>query len=137
MNPDQLQMQMDQAMSGGVLIGFLIAEVIIYLFFVYCLAKIAVKLGRPFGKSFILMLIPIVNIFYLISIADKPLWWIILLLIPIVNLVFIVLIWMAICEKVGKPNWWGILMIVPIANIIIFLMLAFGKAEASGAPATA
>jgi magnesium-transporting ATPase (P-type) len=100
-----------------------------------CLAKIAVKLGHPFGKSFVLFLIPIVNIFYLLKVAGKPLWWFILFLIPIVNLVFIVLVWMAICEKLGKPGWWGVLLLIPVVNLIIMLMLAFGKT--GGAVATA
>ena len=52
-------------------------------------------------------------------------WWFIL-----------IILWMAICEKLGKPGWWGIMIsLVPIANLVFFLMLVFGKEEAR--PATA
>lgn len=126
MTPEQLP-QMDQLAGTGLGIGMIIAYAVIWIFFAFCMAKIAVKLGHPFGKSFVLFLIPIVNIFYLLKVAGKPLWWVILFLIPIVNLVMIVLVWMAICEKLGKPGWWGILLLIPIVNFIIILILAFGK----------
>ena len=134
MTPEQLQQQMTHVAGNGLGIGIIVFYVAILVFFAFCLAKIAVKLGHPFGKSFILFIIPIVNIFYLLKVAGKPLWWFILMLIPIVNLVIIVLVWMAICEKLGKPSWWAILLLIPIVNLIIMLMLAFGK---SGGPAVA
>ncbi|MCC6272740.1 MAG: hypothetical protein IT572_04685 [Deltaproteobacteria bacterium] len=80
-------------------------------------------------------LIPIVNIVFILQLAQKPIWWIILLIIPIVNLVILVLVWMKIAERRGKPGWWGVLMLIPIANFIVLLILAFGKG--GGATATA
>jgi hypothetical protein len=134
MSPEQLE-QMNPVIGAGLGIGFVVFYLALLIFFAFCLAKIAVKLGHPMGKSFVLFLIPIVNIFYLLKIAGKPLWWFILFIIPIVNLVIIVLVWMAICEKLGKPGWWGILLLVPIVNFIILLMLAFGKTGGAAAPA--
>jgi hypothetical protein len=134
MTPEQLQ-QMDQVAGTGLGIGIIVFYLAALIFFAFCLAKIAVKLGHPMGKSFVLFLIPIVNIFYLLKVAGKPLWWFILFLIPIVNLVIIVLTWMAICEKLGKPGWWAILLLIPVVNFIILLMLAFGKADGGMAPA--
>jgi len=63
--------------------------------------------------------IPIANIYLMIMIGRKPVWWIILFLIPLVNIVMYVIIWMAIAEARGKPNWWGILIIVPVVNLIV------------------
>jgi magnesium-transporting ATPase (P-type) len=135
MTPEQLQQQMNQVAGSGLGIGIIVFYVAILVFFAFCLAKIAAKLGHPFGKSFVLFIIPIVNLFYLLKVAGKPLWWFILFLIPIVNLVIVVLVWMSICEKLGKPGWWGILLLIPIVNLIIMLMLAFGKTGGSLAAA--
>ena len=126
MDPNQIQ-QMNPAMGAGLGIGILIVYAVFYIFFAFCLAKIAEKTGQPFKTALIMALIPIANIILLLQIAGKPLWWIILILIPIVNIVILVLVWMAIAEKRGKPGWWGVLMLVPIANLVVFLILAFGK----------
>jgi magnesium-transporting ATPase (P-type) len=134
MSPEQLE-QMNQVTGSGLGIGVIIGYIVALAFFAFCLAKIAEKLGHPFGKSFILFIIPIVNLFYLLKVAAKPLWWFILFLIPIVNLVMVVLVWKAICEKLGKPGWWGVLLLIPIANLIVILILAFGKTGGAAAPA--
>lgn len=131
MNPDQFP-QMDPAMGAGIGIGVLIVYLVAYVFFAFCLAKIAEKTGQPFKTALIMALIPIANIILLLQVAAKPLWWIILLIIPIVNLVIIAIVWMAICERLGKNKWLGLLMFVPIANLILLLMLAFGN---GGVPA--
>jgi hypothetical protein len=130
-----IKMQVQQ-MSPGIGIGMIIFWVVFYLFVAYCLARLAKKFGMPMGKAFIWAVIPIANVFLLLKLAAKPMWWFILLLIPIVNIVISIMVWMSICEKLGKPGWWGIIIgLVPIVNIIFFLILVFGKGEA--APATA
>jgi len=104
-----------------------------YVFFAYCLARIAKKEGLPFQSSFIWALIPIANYFLMFKLGGKPMWWFILLLIPIVNFIILILMWMGIAEKFGRPGWWGVMIaIVPIANIIFFLMLVFGEAKPVG-----
>ncbi|MFO1519862.1 MAG: DUF5684 domain-containing protein [bacterium] len=129
MNPDQMQQfqNMSPVLGAGLGIGILVVYVACYLFFAFCLAKIAEKLGQPFGKSFLMAIIPIVNLILIVQLAGKPMWWVILFLIPIVNVVMAVLAFMAIAEKRGKPSWYGILMIVPIVNIFILINLAFAK----------
>ena len=132
----QMQMQDVPPMAQGVGLGMIIVMLVVYLFWAYCMARIAVRLGMPMGKAFIWAIIPIANIFLLLKLAGKPMWWFILLLIPILNLVMMILIWMGLCERLGKPNWWGVLIaLVPIVNIILFLILAFEKGESR--PATA
>jgi len=69
--------------------------------------------------------IPIANIFLMLSVAKKPMWWFLLFLVPLVNIVFAVIVWMAIAEARGKPNWWGILTIVPVANLVVPGVLAW------------
>ncbi len=131
------QMQIDQV-GAGMGIGMLIFMIAIYVFCSYSLATLASKLGMPLGKAFIWSLIPIANLFLLLKLATKPMWWFILYLIPIVNVVANILVWIAVCENRGKPGWWGIMVsLVPIANIIFYFMICFSgggrPAEASAA----
>lgn len=128
MDQQQMLNGMSNQMDAVLGVGMIIFWIVLLVFFAYCLARIAKNLGMPFGSSFVWALIPIANIFLIIKMSGKPMWWFILFLIPIVNIVISVLIWMALAEKLGKPGWWGIMIgIVPVANIIFFLMLAFGK----------
>lgn len=128
---------MASALAGGAATGLIGAFIVIwligmicalamYIYMAVCLMKIAQKTNTANGWF---AWIPILNIVLMIQISQKPMWWLILFLIPIVNIIFIVLLWMAIAEKLGKPSWWGILMIVPIANLIIPGVLAFSKSE--------
>jgi hypothetical protein len=126
---------MDPAVGAGLGIGILIFYLAAYVFFAFCLAKIAEKTGQPFKTALIMALIPIANIILLLQVAAKPLWWIILLIIPIVNIVILAIVWMSICERLGKSKWLGLLMFVPIANLILLLMLAFGGGGAVTAKA--
>ena len=104
------------ALTGMVLIlclGFVVAA---YVYISLALQTIADKTNT--ANSW-LAWIPIANVFLMLSVAKKPMWWFILFLIPLVSLVMLVLVWMPIAEARGKPNWWGILMIVPLANIVV------------------
>lgn len=105
-------------MLGVILVG--------YAYLAVCLMKIAQKTNTPNGW---LAWIPIANIFLMLQIAGRSMWWIILFFIPIVSLVISIIIWMDICEKTGKERWLGILMIVPLANIILPGYLAFSKSN--------
>ncbi|MBN1517262.1 hypothetical protein JXA32_11930 [Candidatus Sumerlaeota bacterium] len=111
--------------NTGLLMVQIVVGIIGYVYMAICLQVIADKTGTDNGW---LAWIPIANIYLMLVIADKPIWWLILLFIPCVNIVWIVfqiLIWMAIAEERGKPSWLGILIIVPIINIAIPGILAF------------
>ena len=69
--------------------------------------------------------IPIANLFLMLSIGKKPMWWFLLFLVPLVNIVMVIMVWMAVAEARGKPNWWGILTIVPVANLVVPGVLAW------------
>lgn len=123
---------------GAMILIWLIAMVFalaVYIYFAFCLMKIANKTNTP--NSWFAW-IPILNVILMLQISQKPMWWLIFFFIPILNIlgiIFMVLMWMAIAERVGKPSWWGILMIVPIANLIVPGVLAFSKGgEQSPAP---
>jgi hypothetical protein len=116
--------QMEPAAAAAIMIVYFIFIFIFYIYFAICLMKIAKKTTTENGWF---AWIPILNVFLMLMIAKKPLWWFILLLIPIVNLIIGIIVWMAIAEARGKPNWVGILMIVPFLNVIIPGYLAFSK----------
>ncbi|HNV97523.1 MAG TPA: DUF5684 domain-containing protein [bacterium] len=101
---------------------YLILALVFYIYLAICLQALAKKTNIPNGW---LAWIPVANIFLLLQIAQKPLWWFILLLIPIVNIIIGIILWMKIAERVNKPNWLGILIIVPVVGIVIPGYLAF------------
>lgn len=109
---------------AGWSLGYSALMIIFYAYFAICLQFLAKKTNTLNGWF---AWIPIANIFLMLNIAQKPLWWIILFLIPLVNIVIGIIIWMAISEKRGKPAWYGILLIVPIVGIFIPAYLAFSK----------
>lgn len=116
--------QMEPAAAAAIGIIYFIIMVVGYIYFAICLMKIAKKTNTENGWF---AWIPILNVFLMLMIAKRPLWWFILMLIPIVNLIIGIIVWMAIAEARGKPNWIGILMLVPFLNIIILGYLAFSK----------
>ena len=105
------------ALLGGTIFLFImVLALACYVYVALALQTIASKTATP---NEWLAWIPIANIFLMLAIAKKPLWWFILFLIPLVNIVMAVIVWMGIAEACHKPNWWGILMIVPIANLVV------------------
>lgn len=107
---------MAAALGGTILLFILGLAVGSYIYFALAVQTIATKTSTPNAW---LAWIPIANIFLMLGIAKKPLWWFILFLIPLVNIVMAVIVWMGIAEARQKPNWWGILTIVPIVNLIV------------------
>jgi hypothetical protein len=110
----------------GLIFGglYLIFWLLFYIYLAICLQVLAKKTGAGNGW---MAWIPIANIFLMIKIAQKPLWWFLLLLIPIVNIVIGVILWMKIAERRGKESWWGILLIVPVVGLIVPGYLAFSN----------
>lgn len=110
----------------GIMGGMMIVSVIIcigfYAFFALILMTIANKTSTPNAW---MAWIPILNIILMLSVAKKPMWWIILFFVPIANVVITILLWMAIAEARNKPSWWGVMIIVPVANIIFPALIAW------------
>ncbi len=81
--------------------------------------------------------IPILNVYLMLKIADKPGWWLLLLLIPIVNIIITIIVWMVMAEKVNKPSWMGVLIIVPFVNFFIPGILAWADSSSMSSNNTA
>lgn len=106
-----------RCLLAGTMLPFMLAVALVgYVYVSLALQTIATKTSTQNGW---LACIPIVNIFLMLDITKKPLWWFILFLIPLVNIVIAVIVWMGIAEARQRPNWWGILTIVPIANLVV------------------
>lgn len=116
------------AAGAGLMVGIFgvmcLVYLAAYLFFSFCLFKIAKKCCVDNAW---LAWVPIVQIVPMLQSGGKPIWWIILFFIPLVNIVMGVLVWMGISERRGKPSWIGILVIVPIIGLFVPIYLAFSE----------
>jgi hypothetical protein len=104
------------ALTGVMLLFVVVFGLAAYVYLALALQTIATKTGTA---NEWLAWIPIANLFLMLNVAKKPMWWFLLFLIPLVNLVMAIMVWMAVAEARGKPNWWGILMIVPLVNLVV------------------
>lgn len=113
-------------LAAGMTVLLVIAAVflVFYLFFCYCMFRIAKKLDVPAAW---LAFIPVLQVWPFVKSAGKPGWWIILLLIPIAGVFVAIYLWMCICENLGKNKWLGLLIVVPVASAILPIYLAFSK----------
>lgn len=115
-------------MLGGLFAGFALVflgiSLAVYLFFSYCLYRIAVKLDCPAAWT---AWVPILNLWPQVGSAGKPWWWILLLFVPLVGFFIWVYLWMCIVENLGRNKWLGLLMLVPLVNMIYMAVLAFSR----------
>lgn len=97
----------------------LIIPLAIYLFWSYCIVLIAQKSGV---ENAWMGWIPIVQFIPLLTVAHKPVWWIVLLMIPIVSIVILIIVLMEVAQERGKPAWMGILtaFFPPLIALIAF-----------------
>jgi hypothetical protein len=113
---------------------FPVGLIIVYLIIIaVCIAgmwKVFTKAGKP-GWACI---IPIYNFIVILEIVGKPVWWFLLLLIPCVNIVFLVWTYNLLSKSFGKSEGFtvGLILLSPIFVCI----LGFGDAVYLG-PAAA
>jgi hypothetical protein len=85
--------------------------------------KVFDKAGEPGWQG----IIPVFNLFILMKIAGKPMWWAVLLFVPLVGIVIAIFYNMALAERFGKSQLFGLgLCFIPT---VFFGMLAFGDAQ--------
>ncbi|HIA71409.1 MAG TPA: signal peptidase I [Phycisphaerales bacterium] len=85
--------------------------------------KTASKAGQP-G---ILACIPIVQLFILMMIAKKPLWWVLLFFVPFVNIIVVVIVLNEISNRFGRGV--GTTLGLIFLPFIFWPILGFGDAE--------
>ncbi|MCK6605081.1 MAG: DUF5684 domain-containing protein [Ignavibacteriaceae bacterium] len=99
------------------------------LFFVVVLIQIIAmwRIFQKAGEYGWLSIIPVANIFILLKIAGKPMWWFILLLIPFVNLIFYIMILHGLSTSFG--NGAGVTIGLLFLPPLFFPVLAFGSSQ--------
>ncbi len=99
--------------------------VVYFLIIVVCIAamwRVFTKAGKPGWAC----LIPIYNFIVILEIVGKPLWWFLLLLIPCVNIVFLIWTYNLLSKSFGKSEGFtvGLILLSPI----FICILGFGNA---------
>ncbi len=118
-----LFLQQQQVPTEVGLGGWLVV-LVFYLFVAYCFVKIAEKTGtEPAWWGWI----PILNVFLLLKVAGRAMWWFILLLIPLVNAIVAIVVWVDVCKARGKSPWLVIGLLIPVVNLITLGYLAFSE----------
>lgn len=116
----------DPGMFGELGIGFIIVVLVLAVFIYAAMWKIFTKAGQPGWAA----LVPIYNIYVLLTIVGRPGWWVILYLIPCVNIVIAILVSLDLARVFGKGTGFGIGLL--LLGIIFYPILAFGDAEYTG-----
>lgn len=99
--------------------------IIFVIFYVYIAYSLQVIADKTNTENSWFAWVPILNLYLMCKIADKPGWWLILFFIPLVNIVIFIIVGMAIAQKRGKPSWLGIVWIIPVVGLIVPGYLAF------------
>jgi len=123
----------DAGFLGLVGAAFWLFFLAIYLVFSWLLYRIACNAGQKDTAWW--AFIPILNLFLLCKMAQKPMWWVLLCLVPLVNLVILAIMFWKISENCGQHGFWGICMLLPFLNIVALLVLAFSTPKYPAQPA--
>lgn len=88
--------------------------------------KTFVKAGAPGWAC----LVPILNIYVVIKLIGKPIWWIVLFFIPIVGIIAAIIVMIEFAKGFGKGIGTAIGLV--LLGFIFWPMLGFGSAEWEG-----
>ena len=111
---------------GGIGLLFVLAVAAV---FVIGMWKTFEKAGQPGWAC----LIPIYNMYILMTIAGRPAWWLLLFFIPLANLVVAFIVAIDIAKAFGKSAAWGVILLGLLGGIG-YLILGFGEARYLGPP---
>jgi hypothetical protein len=98
-------------------------SILLAILFFASLWMVFVKAGQPGWAA----IIPIYNVFVMLQVAKRPLWWFLLLLVPLVNIVISFIVMIDIAKAFGKSVLFGIGL--TLLGFIFLPILAFGDAE--------
>lgn len=121
--------------SAGLGMIPLLFMVAMYLYFGFTMMKMAQKTGH--GDSGWWGFIPIMNIFLVMKMAQKPGWWFLLCLVPFVNIVVFAILFIEVAKACQQSPVWGFLVLIPLINFVALGVLAFSAPPRKmGAPST-
>ncbi len=111
------------AAGGAIIVGF----GIVYLAFIVLMIASMWKIFEKAGQKGWTAIIPILNIFVLIKVVHKELWWIVLFIIPCVSIVAWVIVAFDLAKAYGKGAGYGLgLIILPF---LFMPILGFGSSQ--------
>lgn len=84
---------------------------------------------KTFARPIWLAFIPILQLYLLVRMANKPAYWVLFLFVPIVNIFIFIHIWIEICTIIKKPIFFGMLMVVPGLNYLIMCYLGLSSTK--------
>ena len=112
--------------GGGSAVGgiiFLVIELAILAVVVAGIWKTFAKAGQPGWAA----IVPIYNLYVMLTIVGRPIWWILLYFIPCVGIIMAFIVAIDMAKAFGKGAGFGIgLALLPF---IFYPMLGFGDAQ--------
>jgi ABC-type sulfate transport system permease subunit len=114
--------------GGGGIAGvvFLLLFLVLFLVPAAGMWKTFTKAGKPGWGAFI----PILNVLYLLGIADKETWWVVLFVIPGINVLIGIVVTIDVAKNFDKGAGYGLgLAFLPF---IFWPLLGFGDANYVG-----
>lgn len=108
------------------MIAFFLFMTALVVLCIIAMWKVFEKAGQPGWAA----IIPIYNTYIMLKIGGKPGWWLLLMLIPIVNIVFVVWMYNMISKSFGKDEGFTVGMI--LLGIVFWPILGFGDARYLG-----
>lgn len=114
--------------EGGAMGGIIFLLILVLLFAMPLVAMIGmIKVFSKAGHPGWMAIIPGLNLYILVQIADKPMWLFILFFIPTVNIIPAILVPIEISKKFGKSILFAMgLCFLPF---VFYPILGFGSAE--------
>jgi hypothetical protein len=106
--------------------SFWIIWLAVVVFYVIGMWKVFEKAGQPGWAC----LIPIYNAYIMTKIGGKPGWWVLLMIIPGVNIVFVIWLYNMISKSFGKEEGFTIGLV--LLGIIFWPILGYGSAKYLG-----
>ncbi len=113
--------------TGHVSAVWYVVPLVVLVFLLASLWKVYKKAGKPGWAS----LIPIYNVYVLLKIVGRPVWWLLLLLIPFVNFVISIILAIDLAKSFGKGGAFGFFGLF-LFGFIGYPILGFGKATYVG-----
>jgi len=110
----------EKALAGGAAAGVMGLVLLfgVAMYVVTCIPFYLISKKTGIGTSFFAW-VPILNVYLMLQLAEKPGWWLILMFVPVVNIVIIILTYCGVAETCRLPAWVGALALVPFVNILL------------------